>query len=81
MLYVCMSGQWKVKLDLKQKKGQFVKLNGDIVRVSVLYHSKYLATMEHVVELKAQVTKAPTPSLKHPFTYSSGLQSVKCTAL
>ncbi|XP_026216697.1 plasma protease C1 inhibitor [Anabas testudineus] len=54
---VSFSGQWKVKLDLKQKKGQFVKLNGDIVRVSVLYHSKYLATMEHVVELKAQVAR------------------------
>ncbi|XP_034393449.1 plasma protease C1 inhibitor [Cyclopterus lumpus] len=54
---VSFSGQWKVKYDMKPKKGLFAKLNGDLVMVSLLYHQKYLAAMAYVVELKAQVAR------------------------
>lgn len=76
---MCVSGQWKVKFELKPKKAQFTKLNGDLVRVQILYHQKYLAVMEHVVGLKAQVTNTPTPTFTHPFTHSSGFHSVRGT--
>ncbi|GLD66933.1 plasma protease C1 inhibitor-like protein [Lates japonicus] len=54
---VSFSGQWKVKFDEKQKKGHFTKLNGDMVKVPVLFHHKYMAAMMYVVELKAQVAR------------------------
>ncbi|XP_041789969.1 plasma protease C1 inhibitor [Chelmon rostratus] len=54
---VSFSGQWKVKFDQKPKKGLFTKLDGDMVKVPVLYHHKYLAAMAYVVELKAQVAR------------------------
>ncbi|XP_072241195.1 plasma protease C1 inhibitor isoform X2 [Leuresthes tenuis] len=54
---VSFSGQWKVKFNEKPKKGLFTKLNGDLVRVPVLYHQKYLATIMYITELKAQVAK------------------------
>ncbi|XP_054460206.1 plasma protease C1 inhibitor [Anoplopoma fimbria] len=52
---VTFSGQWKVKYDMKPMKGLFTKLDGDLVKVSLLHHQKYMAAMAHVVELKAQV--------------------------
>lgn len=66
---MCVSGQWKIKFDLKQRKGGFTKLNGDVVKVPVLYHQKYMAAMSHVVALKAQVTNTPTPIFAHLFSY------------
>ncbi|XP_032387597.1 plasma protease C1 inhibitor [Etheostoma spectabile] len=54
---VSFSGQWKVKYDMKSKKGLFTKLDGDLVTVPVLYHQNYMAAMTHVVELKAQVAR------------------------
>ncbi len=55
-VYVCASGQWKVKFEQKPKKGLFTKLNGDLVKVPLLYHQKYMMTMTYIVGLKAQVT-------------------------
>lgn len=52
---MCASGQWKVKFEQKHKKAHFTKLDGDLVRVPILYHQKYMATMTFVVDLKAQV--------------------------
>ncbi|KAM4750497.1 plasma protease C1 inhibitor [Anableps anableps] len=54
---VSFSGQWKFKFNDKSKKGFFIKLNGDMVRVPVIQHSKYMATMVYVPELKAQVAR------------------------
>ncbi|XP_070842671.1 plasma protease C1 inhibitor [Chaetodon trifascialis] len=54
---VSFSGQWKVKFQQKPKKGLFTKLDGDMVKVPLLYHNKYLATMAYVIELKAQVAR------------------------
>lgn len=54
---MCLSGQWKVKYDTKPKKGLFTKLDGDMVKVPLLYHPKYMVAMNYVVELKAQVRK------------------------
>ncbi|XP_031727364.1 plasma protease C1 inhibitor [Anarrhichthys ocellatus] len=54
---VTFRGQWKVKYDMKPKKGLFTKLDGDLEKVSVLYHQKYMAAMTYVVELKAQVAR------------------------
>ncbi|XP_034754143.1 plasma protease C1 inhibitor [Etheostoma cragini] len=54
---VSFSGQWKVKYDLKFKKGPFTKLDGDLVTVPLLYHQNYMAAMTHDVELKAQVAR------------------------
>ncbi|CAK6977173.1 plasma protease C1 inhibitor [Scomber scombrus] len=54
---VSFSGQWKVKFEQKHKKGLFTKLDGDLVRVPLLYHQKYMATMTFVVGLKAQVAR------------------------
>ncbi|XP_056228466.1 plasma protease C1 inhibitor [Seriola aureovittata] len=56
---VSFNGQWKVKFNLKPKKGLFTKLDGDLVKVPLLYHPKYMAVMTYVVELKAQVAKFP----------------------
>ncbi|KAK2817044.1 hypothetical protein Q5P01_025235 [Channa striata] len=56
---VSFNGQWQVKFQVKEKKGNFIKLNGDIVKVPVLYHPKYKAAMIHVAELKAQVVRFP----------------------
>lgn len=52
---LCVSGQWKMMFEEKPKKGHFTKLGGDLVKVPLLYRHKYLATLMHVVELKAQV--------------------------
>nr|XP_046270185.1 plasma protease C1 inhibitor [Scatophagus argus] len=54
---VSFSGQWKVKFDLKPQKGHFSKLDGDLVKVPILYHPKYMLVMKYVTELKAQVAK------------------------
>ncbi|XP_037621452.1 plasma protease C1 inhibitor [Sebastes umbrosus] len=54
---VSFSGQWKVKYEMKPKKGLFAKLNGDLVGVPILYHPKYSAAMTYIVELKAQVAR------------------------
>jgi len=62
---VCASGQWKVKFNEKPKKRLFTKLNGDLVGVPVLYHQKYLATIMHITELKAQVSNS---QFNHIFT-------------
>nr|XP_019966774.1 PREDICTED: plasma protease C1 inhibitor [Paralichthys olivaceus] len=50
---VSYSGQWKVKFD--EKKGLFTKLNGDLVKVPVLYNKGYTMTMMYVLGLKSQV--------------------------
>lgn len=55
---MCVSGQWKVRFNLKPKKGLFSKLNGDMVKVPVLSHPKYMMVMAYVVDLKAQVTNS-----------------------
>lgn len=54
---VSFSGQWKVKYEMKPRKELFTKLNGDLVRVPILYHPKYSAAMTYIVELKAQVAR------------------------
>ncbi|XP_008411680.1 plasma protease C1 inhibitor [Poecilia reticulata] len=52
---VSFSGQWKFKFNDKPKKGLFVKFGGDMVRVPLIHHSRYLATMTYAPDLKAQV--------------------------
>ncbi|XP_047434903.1 plasma protease C1 inhibitor [Mugil cephalus] len=52
---VSFNGQWKVKF--RSRKGLFQKLDGDLVPVSLLFHSKYPLKMGYVAELKAQVAK------------------------
>nr|AFO64913.1 C1 inhibitor [Oplegnathus fasciatus]AHA51697.1 C1 inhibitor precursor [Oplegnathus fasciatus] len=54
---VSFSGQWTVKFEQKPKKGLFTKLDGDMVRVQLLYHQKYMTAMTYLVELKAQVAR------------------------
>lgn len=54
---VSFNGQWKIKFEQKPKKGFFTKLNGDMVKVPVLYHQKYMAAMTYIIELKAQVAR------------------------
>lgn len=54
---VAFSGQWKVKFAQKASKGHFIKLDGDLVKVPLLYHQKYKASMAYVIELKAQVAR------------------------
>ncbi|XP_042341707.1 plasma protease C1 inhibitor [Plectropomus leopardus] len=54
---VSFSGQWKIKYEMKPRKGLFTKLDGDMVTVPVLYHQKYRAAMTYVVELMAQVAR------------------------
>lgn len=54
---MCALGQWKVKFDPKPRKGHFSKLNGDLVKVPILYHQNYVMVMTLVIELKAQVKK------------------------
>ncbi|XP_008284485.1 plasma protease C1 inhibitor isoform X2 [Stegastes partitus] len=54
---VSFSGQWKVKFDTKPKKGHFTKLDGDLVKVPLLHHQKYMVAMMYSAELKAQVAK------------------------
>ncbi|XP_013868646.1 plasma protease C1 inhibitor [Austrofundulus limnaeus] len=54
---VTFSGQWKFKFNEKPAKGYFTKLNGDLVKVPLVFHSNYMASMSHVPELKAQVAK------------------------
>ncbi|KAM3864878.1 plasma protease C1 inhibitor [Diretmus argenteus] len=56
---VYFNGRWKVKFDGKVTKGAFTKLNGDLVKVPVLYSYQYLVPMEYIPELKAQVAKFP----------------------
>uniref|UniRef100_UPI003AADF467 plasma protease C1 inhibitor n=1 Tax=Centroberyx gerrardi TaxID=166262 RepID=UPI003AADF467 len=56
---VSFSGQWKVKFDGKDEKALFTKLNGDLVKVPVLYSYRYLVPMEYVPEVKAQVARFP----------------------
>lgn len=54
-MFACASGQWKIKFNQKEKKGFFSKFNGDMVKVPLLYHQKYMATMNYDTQLKAQV--------------------------
>ncbi|XP_029949045.1 plasma protease C1 inhibitor [Salarias fasciatus] len=54
---VSFSGQWKGKFDPKPRKAHFTKLNGDLVKVPILYHETFTATMMHSVDLKAQVAR------------------------
>ena len=54
---VSFSGQWKVKFEQKPKKGLFTKLDGDMVKVPLIYHQKYMLAKAYVVELKAQVAR------------------------
>ncbi|KAG8014787.1 Plasma protease C1 inhibitor, partial [Nibea albiflora] len=54
---VSFSGQWKVKFELKPQKGHFSKLDGDLIKVPVLYQKKYTMPMAYVVGVKAQVAK------------------------
>ncbi|XP_017272100.1 plasma protease C1 inhibitor [Kryptolebias marmoratus] len=54
---VTFSGQWKFKFSGKPGKGHFTKLNGDLYKVPFIHHSKYMASMMYVPELKAQVAK------------------------
>ncbi|XP_037530872.1 plasma protease C1 inhibitor [Nematolebias whitei] len=54
---VSFSGQWTFRFNEKPKKGHFTKLNGDLVKVSLVYHLNYKASVMHVAELKAQVAK------------------------
>lgn len=54
-LFLCPLGQWKIKFDLKHRKGFFSKLNGDLVQVPVLFHQDYLLAMMLDADLKALV--------------------------
>ncbi|XP_060944914.1 plasma protease C1 inhibitor isoform X2 [Limanda limanda] len=54
---VSFSGQWKVKFSPGSSNGLFTKLNGDMVKVPLLYHKGYMTAMKYVVELKAQVAR------------------------
>ncbi|KAL3067056.1 hypothetical protein OYC64_016913 [Pagothenia borchgrevinki] len=54
---VSFTGQWKVKYEMKPRKGLFTKLDGDLVNVELLYHPKYMVAMTYVVQLKAQVAR------------------------
>ncbi|CAN9510393.1 unnamed protein product [Ophioblennius macclurei] len=54
---VTFNGQWKSKFLPKPKKGHFIKLNGDMVKIPVLHHPTYTATVIHSVDLKAQVAR------------------------
>lgn len=55
------SGQWKVKFNPKPEKGFFTKLNGDLVKVPLLHHEKYMLVVSHVADLKAQVMNTNMP--------------------
>uniref|UniRef100_M4A665 Serpin peptidase inhibitor, clade G (C1 inhibitor), member 1 n=2 Tax=Xiphophorus maculatus TaxID=8083 RepID=M4A665_XIPMA len=54
---VSFSGQWKFKFSEKPKKGFFVKFSGDMIRVPLIHHSKYMVSMTYVSELQAQVVR------------------------
>ncbi|KAM9314836.1 plasma protease C1 inhibitor [Pholidichthys leucotaenia] len=56
---VSFNGQWKVKFEEKPKKGFFTKLNGDLVKVPLLYHQNYNMAVMYVDELKAKVARFP----------------------
>uniref|UniRef100_A0A673Y895 Serpin peptidase inhibitor, clade G (C1 inhibitor), member 1 n=1 Tax=Salmo trutta TaxID=8032 RepID=A0A673Y895_SALTR len=56
---VYFNGQWKMKFDEKSKKSSFLKLNGDTVKVPVLYSAKYKLAMQYVPAVKAQVAMFP----------------------
>ncbi|CAJ1052257.1 plasma protease C1 inhibitor [Xyrichtys novacula] len=54
---VSFSGQWTVKFNAKPRKGLFTKLNGDLVKVPVLFHQNYVVAMTYNTELGAQVAR------------------------
>ncbi|NP_001290301.1 plasma protease C1 inhibitor precursor [Larimichthys crocea] len=54
---VSFSGQWKVKFELKPQKGLFSKLDGDLIKVPVLYQKNYMMPLTYIAGLKAQVGK------------------------
>ncbi|XP_070972217.1 plasma protease C1 inhibitor-like [Oncorhynchus clarkii lewisi] len=56
---VYFNGQWKMKFDAKSKTFPFVKLNGDTVKVPVLYSAKYKLAVQYVPALMAQVAMFP----------------------
>ncbi|XP_020343041.1 plasma protease C1 inhibitor isoform X1 [Oncorhynchus kisutch] len=56
---VYFNGQWKMKFDAKSKTFPFVKLNGDTVKVPVLYSAKYKLAVQYVPAVKAQVAMFP----------------------
>ena len=60
---MCASGKWKVKFEKSSEKRFFQKLNGDLVKVPVLYNDQYKAVMTYVVNLKAQVMNSQHPAL------------------
>lgn len=74
---MCALGQWKVKFDPKPMKGHFSKLNGDLVKVPILYHQNYVTVMTSAVELRAQVKKHqhthPKVNHSHRLVGDSGL--------
>lgn len=39
----------------KPRKGTFTQLNGDLVKVPVIHHDRYLMTLAYAIQLKAQV--------------------------
>ncbi|TMS23127.1 Plasma protease C1 inhibitor [Larimichthys crocea] len=49
--------QWKVKFELKPQKGLFSKLDGDLIKVPVLYQKNYMMPLTYIAGLKAQVGK------------------------
>ncbi|KAM6972306.1 plasma protease C1 inhibitor [Aplochiton taeniatus] len=55
---VAFSGQWKLRFD-ETHKAPFMKLNGDLVKVPVLFSSKYKLAMTHIPAVKAQVGRFP----------------------
>lgn len=53
---MCAPGQWKMKFNLKPRKGMFTKLDGSMVNVPVIFHSDYMAAQTLIPQLKAQVS-------------------------
>ncbi|XP_023835346.1 plasma protease C1 inhibitor [Salvelinus sp. IW2-2015] len=80
---VFFNGQWKMKFDAKSKMFPFVKLNGDTVKVPVLYSAKYKLAVKYVPAVKAQVAMFPLSGasslfiLLPPTTKLSDLQLVE----
>lgn len=67
-LCMCASGQWKMKFESKPKKGLFLKLDGDLVKVPLLYHQNYMMVKTYIIELRAQVMNSKHTSLTQTIT-------------
>ena len=61
-----------MKFDAKSKTFPFVKLNGDTVKVPVLYSAKYKLAMQYVPALMAQVTILITHTHTYMHRYTIG---------